>query len=256
LRTGRRLHPLIRSVGGTPDTLLSESLHDFRFTRKGNFQWLRKFNLPVTIKPMSVCTRLPELCGKKEFLLRNPMARPPDSGWRIIRLPYQAAHLQGDWNTAPGTPSSGKAAWADLMLFLQANKIKVPFEQIYDESTEQWCAEDPARCRGYRRKRSGPKLTWAKAKWEWANSLLVNTSDPKAALEQIVAELTRLINGPKGCVICAHHWVEVLDKAPIPPTVTLDEARHWLVDRHNETREGKEPTSYEEVAAKFNWLPE
>lgn len=180
------------------------------------------------------------------------MARPPDSGWKIIRLPHQAVHLQGDWVTIPGDPQSSKAAWGQLMSFLQANKIVVPFEQIREESIEQWCAPEPERCKGYRKKKEA-SLPWARERWEWANRLLVNPGDPKASLQEIVTDLTTRINGPQGCVICAHHWVELLDKYPIPETVTLDQARHWLVDRHNDTREGKEPTPFSEVATKFNW---
>jgi hypothetical protein len=41
--------------------------------------------------------------------------------------------------------------------------------------------------------------------------------------------------------------------SPLPASLTLQQARHWLVDIHNETRDGKSPTPFAIVAAKFNW---
>jgi len=203
------------------------------------------------------CATHPQLCREAEYLLKAPMAAPPESGWKIIKLPYQAWHLQGVWMTVPGNPQSSKAAWAQLLSFLKANKISVPFDQIKEESIEQWCAPNPKRCRGYRTKawrRAKGQLAWAPARWEWANGLLVNPEDPGKALEEIVIDLTARIQGPDGCVLCAGHWAEVLAKHPIPLNPTLEQARHWLVDRHNDTREGLLPTAYAEVASKFKWV--
>lgn len=203
----------------------------------------------VNIPAMS-CATNPTLCQQAEYRLRGPLAQPPAKGWHIIELPWQAAHLQRDWMLLPPQRiGSSKAAWGELMDFLQANNIRVPFTQIREESLRQWCEPEPRRCPKYKE----AKLPWARARWEWANRLLVNPADPKAALEEIVADLTERINGPEGCVLCASHWAEVLAANPIPEAPTLEEARQWLVDRHNDSREGKTPTPFAEVAAKFNW---
>jgi len=181
------------------------------------------------------------------------MSRPPETGWRIIKLPAQAAHLQSAWDSLGGVVTSSKGAWGQLLDFLRANKVSVPLKQIQEESLSQWCDPEPKRCKGYRVDKSKLRLPWAAERWEWANRLLVNPPDPKAALIEIVVVLTNRINGPDGCVLCAAHWAQVLADHPIPENPTLDEARHWLVDRHNDSREGKKPTPFEVVAAKFNW---
>ena len=202
------------------------------------------------------CAPHPALCGVSEFRLRAPMARPPESGWRIKVLPAQAIHLQSAWDSVGGEVSSSKAAWSQLLDFLKANKISVPLKQIQEESIEQWCRPEPQRCKGYRPGKDALRLPWAQERWEWANTLLVNPPDPKAALTEIVIVLTARINGPDGCVLCARHWDQVLADNPVPEDPTLDEARRWLVDRHNDSREGKKPTPFEVVAVKFNWTPE
>src|SRR6187551_208083 len=113
------------------------------------------------------CVSHPQLCREAEFLLKAPMAQPPEKGWRILRLPRQAAHLQNVWATVPGDPQSSKAAWAQLMTFLQSNKIEVPFEQIKAESIEQWCSPHPKRCKGYRvgATARSEQLSWARGRW-------------------------------------------------------------------------------------------
>lgn len=196
------------------------------------------------------CLTNPTLCQASEYRLRGPLAQPPSTGWRIIELPWQASHLQRSWATMPNEPiSSSKAAWGQLMEFLKSNSIKVPFNQIVEESLIQWCEPEPRRCPKYRE----AKLPWARKRWEWANDLLVNPANPGETLATIVADLTERISGPAGCILCAEHWTTILGEHPVPEDPTLDQARHWLVDRHNDTREGKVPTSYEEVARKFNW---
>lgn len=196
------------------------------------------------------CLTNPTLCQASEYRLRGPLAQPPASGWRILDLPWQASHLQRAWASLPmEVIGSSKAAWGQLMSFLQANSIKVPFEQIVAESLIQWCEPEPRRCPKYRE----AKIPWARKRWEWANDLLVAPANPGAALATIVADLTERINGPEGCPLCAEHWVALLAEHPIPEAPSLDEARHWLVDRHNESREGKAPVPFEEVARKFKW---
>jgi len=194
------------------------------------------------------CLTNPVLCQASEYRLRGPIAQPPSSGWRIIELPWQAKHLQDAWASSQMEPiDSSKAAWGYLMSFLRANSIQVPFAQIVEESIRQWCEPDPSRCMQYTRE----KLPWARKRWELANQLLLSPADPHAALVLIVADLTERINGPEGCVLCAEHWAQLLETSPIPENPTLDEARHWLVDRHNETRENKVPASFNEIARKF-----
>jgi hypothetical protein len=142
---------------------------------------------------------------------------------------------------------SSKAAWGQLLNFLKANGVRVPFDQIVEESLRQWCEPEPWRCKQYQK----AKLPWARKRWEWANNLLLAPADPHAALSEIVMDLTLRIYGPEGCALCAEHWSALLAEHPIPDEVTLDEARHWLVDRHNDSREGKAPTPFDEVARKF-----
>lgn len=208
------------------------------------------------------CAQFPQLCGQSSIRLRGPLALPPTKGWRIIKLPESAAHLQGAWNTRQAEmPTGSKSAWMEMQQFLKANGVKVPLSEIQEISIEQWCeADTPTRCIGYRNKRivleEKPKLPWAKALWESVNNMLndeVLPEDVVPTVLTIVNMLTDAINSPEGCPICAEHWASHLAAHPVPETPTLDEARHWLWARHNDSREGKTPVPYEEIALKFNW---
>lgn len=172
-------------------------------------------------------------------------------------LPDSASHLQSAWAGHPSAPNHAKEAWWNMLEFLKANGIKGSdvTKEVVEMSKDQWCSKNPERCRGLRRGKRSPYLPWAKAAWEDANARLAGTVDhPGLVLASIVSRLTSLINGPEGCPLCARHWRDVLAKSPAPSSPTLDEARHWLVNAHNETREGKAPTPFAEVAAKFNWI--
>ena len=123
-------------------------------------------------------------------------------------------------------------------------------------SVEQWCAPEPKRCKGFHRGTPKAILPWAREAWESANRSLYNGLSDEAArsaLADIISNLTTLINGPDGCIVCASHWSVVLMENPLPATLTLHQARHWLVGVHNETREHKSPVPFATVAAKFNW---
>jgi len=208
------------------------------------------------------CAQFPQLCGQAAIKLRGPLALPPTKGWRIISVPEAAAHLQSAWSTRQAAfPTGSKSAILEMQQFLKANGVSVPISVIQEIGIEQWCeADKPTRCIGYRNKRivtaSKPKLPWAKDLWETTNNMLNNEVLPEdvvATLNNIVDLLTTAINGPEGCPICAEHWATHLAANPVPETATLDEARHWLWARHNDTREGKTPVPYEEIALKFNW---
>lgn len=199
---------------------------------------------------------IPELCSKPNFVLRGPILSPPSSGWRIMTVPLEASHLQSAWAQYPSNPSNSKEAWWNMMEFLKANGIKGAgvFKEVQEISLEQWCSPDPSRCRGKNWQPSSPDLPWAKKAWEDANHRLAdNTASPGTVLSSIVRTLTSKIEGPEGCRKCARHWRRVLLTTPVPVGPTLDEARQWLVNAHNETREGKTPTPFATVAAKFNW---
>ena len=141
--------------------------------------------------------------------------------------------------------------------FLTANGIKATqaiMNEIKMISVDQWCSPDPWRCRGFNRGKPKAILPWARERGEWANGLLSDGAEnPGALLADIVADLTARITGPEGCILCAAHWSVVLMEHPVPSSPTLQQARHWLVDIHNETREGKSPVPFATVAAKFNW---
>lgn len=197
-------------------------------------------------------------CKTRNFEMRGPIAAPPSSGWRITTLPDAASHLQAAWNRHPGRPNNAKAARWELFEFIAANGVpwKPLEEEVYSISFLQWCSPEPKRCKGYNPNAKTPVLPWAKALWQSSNAELKNgltDQQAKDALDGIVDALTAAINGPKGCQRCAEHWASRLADVPVPEHVTLDEARHWLVDAHNFTREGKPPTAYDLVAIQFNW---
>jgi len=199
---------------------------------------------------------IPLLCSMKSFVLRGPVLLPPSTGWRIQQVPESAAHLQNAWASYPSAPTHSKEAWGDMLMFLKANGFKSAelTKEVVAISTQQWCSGDPKRCRGMVWGAKTPYLPWARAAWEQANYQLADgTPNPGVVLVRIVRNLTTLINGPDGCPDCARHWVKVLAANPIPPSPTLHEARHWLVDAHNETRENKTPVPFDSIAAKFNW---
>ena len=181
---------------------------------------------------------------------------PPSSGWKIVVLPESAQHLRSVWAAHPSRPKNAKAAWLSMLEFLAANGIKG--NKITDEvkliSVDQWCSPEPRRCQGFNKGKPKAVLPWARERWEWANGLLSDGAEnPGALLADIVADLTARITGPEGCILCAAHWSVVLMEHPVPASPTLQQARHWLVDIHNETREGKSPVPFATVAAKFNW---
>ncbi len=201
---------------------------------------------------------IPQLCSRPAFNLRGPITQPPLSGWRLQTLPSEASHLQSAWDVHPSSPDNSKAAWWDAVTFMQANGLYSSplIEKVVNAGIQQWCSPDPARCRGLFTPDKTPFLPWAKQAWEDANNSLHDGAVyPRLILLRLVVVLTSRIAGPDGCPACALHWAQVLKANPVPKTLTLDEARHWLVDRHNDTREGKTPTPYDEVAAKFNWTP-
>jgi len=196
-------------------------------------------------------------------LINGPLNHPPESGWKITTLPQEAAHLASAWTGHPGQPTSAKAAWWDMLDFLSSNGVRSPdiSREVHDLGIEQWCSSDPKRCpreyRGRFRKHTPPDLPWAKDAWEAANNALANNLQPedvKGTLDAVVTTLTALISSPTGCQRCHSHWLTHLETHPVPVNPTLDEARHWLVDIHNLTREGKTPTPFEEVKEKFSWL--
>jgi len=199
---------------------------------------------------------VPYLCALPNLVLKGPINAPPQSGWRLMTLPAQAGHLTGAWNQYPTNPVDAKAAWGDMLSFLASNGItsSAVSKEVIAIGEDQWCSPEPWRCKGVRKSKPMPYLPWAKSAWEDANNKLADgTVSPGVKLTTIVTILTRLINGPEGCKYCAKHWTQVLKANPPPANPTLDEARRWLVDRHNETRERKTPTPFETVAAKFNW---
>jgi hypothetical protein len=202
------------------------------------------------------CATHPELCGQKEFILRGPISKPPDSGWKILSLPERAAHLQQAWLAHRGRPDSSKAAWAEYIDFLRTNGITIGMREVREISIPQWCDSDPWRCKGYRAAKGDGFLPWAAAEWEKANLMMVDPFDPEGVLETILTNLTDLIRGPQGCKKCAVRWARWVRLNPRKPNMSLTEARQYLVDAHNHTREGKPPVPFAEVAAKFNWLPE
>ncbi len=120
---------------------------------------------------------------------------------------------------------------------------------------DQWSRPEPWRCRGYDpdAEPKGPTLPWAKKMWESANAALVAPEDPVKTLKDLVDTLTKRINGPDGCSKCAGHWDEYLKTHPVDAT-NLEEARLWLWNAHNATREGKTPVPFDEIAQKFQWL--
>lgn len=208
------------------------------------------------------CAQFPQLCGQSSIRLKGPLALAPTLGWRIIKLPESAAHLQPAWNARQGElPTGSKSAWMEMQQFLKANGVKASLAEIQEISIEQWCeADKPTRCIGYRNKRivkeEKPKLPWAKTLWEETNNMLhdgLPEDEVVSTVLTIVNMLTDAINGPQGCPLCAEHWAAHLAANPVPEVMTLDEARHWLWARHNDSREGKTPVPFEEIAAKFNW---
>lgn len=193
----------------------------------------------------------------QEFRLRGPISSPPSSGWRIATVPPEAAALQSAWSTHRSAPTNSKEAWWDMVSFLRANGFtsgKI-IGHVKEISIQQWCSPDPSRCRGVKWRESAPYLPWAKAAWENANEMLGNdkAGSPEARLRLIVATLTSRINGPDGCSKCAVHWAQVMAAHPVPSNPSLDEARHWLVDRHNDTRDNGKRVPFAEIADKFNW---
>lgn len=199
---------------------------------------------------------IPLLCGMPDFVLRGSLTEPPEGGWRIRTVPPEAAHLQDAWSAASVPARGAKEAWWALLTFLADNGVRSSAitKDVVKRGKDQWCSGDPSRCRGLHTTKGAPYLPWAKAAWEDANNKLADgTASPSTVLHNIVRTLTTLINGPEGCPRCAKHWSTHLSLHPVPDNPTLEEARHWLVDRHNDTREGKLPTPYAEVAAKFNW---
>lgn len=202
------------------------------------------------------CATHPEICGQKEFILRGPISMPPESGWKILTLPERASHLQKAWLAHQGRPDSSKAAWAEYLDFLRVNGITIRLSEIKEISIPQWCDPDPRRCKGYRSPRNDGFLPWAKGEWEKANAMLVDPFDPDGVLRKILEDLTALIKGPLGCKRCARRWTRWLRTNPLKPDATLTEARQYLVDAHNHTREDKPPVPFAEVAEKFNWSPE
>ena len=173
-------------------------------------------------------------------------------------LPASAESLQASWDTHPSSPTGARGARWAMIEFLAANKIEGQAieEEVYATSFVQWCSPEPRRCKGFHPAPGAPVLPWARALWESSNrELRDGLTDQEAhdALMGIVEALTTAISGPEGCPRCADHWAQRLTTVPVPPTLTLDEARHWLVDAHNFTREGKTPTAFETVAIQFNW---
>ncbi len=197
------------------------------------------------------CATHPELCGSKELVLRGPIAMPPASGWKILSLPENASHLAAAWARHPGRPDNSKSAWAEMFDFLKSNGVPVRLSEVKAISIPQWCDPEPFRCKGY--KRTKEFLPWAKAMWEKANADMVAPADPVATLIRHVILLTKKINSRAGCNRCAERWAVWLKAHPLPMGSDLATCRRYLVDAHNHTREGQEPTPYETVAAKFFW---
>lgn len=199
---------------------------------------------------------IPGLCNAKDFILQGAIDAPPIGGWRINLLPASASHLQNAWAAHPHQAGNAKDAWWGMLTFLASNGVKSPAltKEVREAGIQQWCSGDPKRCRGVKWKKGGVYLPWAAGEWERANNLLAgNPPHPGLVLAQIISRLSKLITGDQGCDHCAKHWKQILSTNRPAPSLTLDQARHWLVDAHNATREGKAPTPYAEVAAKFNW---
>ena len=199
---------------------------------------------------------IPELCMMPDFVLRGPILAEPEGGWKIRALPTIARHLQPIWDALPSTGTGAKPSWWAMLEFLNANGFKSAelTREVVSEGKLQWCSPDPSRCRGLNGVPSRPYLPWAAAAWENANNLLADgAEDPGQILQDIVVSLTTQIGGPLGCTHCAVHWAQVMAAHPIPVSPTLDEARRWLVDRHNDTREGRIAVPFTDIVLKFNW---
>ena len=199
------------------------------------------------------------------FKLSGAVGMPPASGWKIKSLPEDASGLQAAWTGHAGNPDNARAAWLEMMQFLAHNGLSSTSitESVIAIGIDQWCSPDPSRCdRKWRRPKEmkvEPRFfPWAKSAWESLNNALADDT-PDGSLpgimENQIASLTTLIDpaSPTGCAHCHAHWLQVLAANPLPDPLTLDAARHWVVRIHNETREGREPVPYEEIAVKFHW---
>lgn len=141
-----------------------------------------------------------------------------------------------------------------MLNFLKSNGVNIGLDEVQELSLPQWCDPDPFRCRGYGKKKK-IFISWATEEWERANVELQDPVDPGVAISSIIERLTSRINSAvDGCRVCAGHWLTHTTAHPVPDTPTLQEAREYLVLMHNLTRENQEPTPFEEVATKFNWL--
>lgn len=201
-----------------------------------------------------------------EFNLIGPLGEPPKGGWKIQKLPESAAGLQDAWSALPNRADNAKAAWLAMMQFLAHNGLTSPelSQEIVNLGIRQWCTADPNRCERKYRKEFTAKIEqrffpWAKAAWEELNNTLhddLAEEDVGPALAGQISKLSALINPTNpatGCAHCHTHWQQVLADNPIPNPLTLDAARHWVVNVHNLTREGREPVPYSEIATKFHW---
>lgn len=93
-----------------------------------------------------------------------PAYRPPKGGFRIESLPESVASEQLQWawkNRKKGTNTNANACIAEALHFLKLNGIqttKAIAQELRYQATDEWCGNEPARCRGRKTVAAEPAL--------------------------------------------------------------------------------------------------
>lgn len=195
---------------------------------------------------------------------------PAKVGWRLSGWPaFVSSSLRSTFGENPTWEGNSHSSVLDgIRHVLKSNGVKIDNGALCRWANDQWCAADPVRCQKVRGKvesievqRSrglfGSQMLWATAFWQLWNVAVSDSNrseeDVQFVMRDFVEIAKHLLSGDSGCTKCAEHFPELLAAFPIEKVTTWRQARVWLWNVHNQSRDSGKIVPYADIAKIYQW---
>lgn len=202
--------------------------------------------------------------------LISPHMPPKRTGWKLVGWPdFVPDAFRDKFGHSPvWNGNDHSQVIQQIVHVLKSNGIAVDNDALCQWANAQWCAADPARCRSSQPKGSklmaeknrglvGDTMQWATAFWQLWNVAVSDRNRPdsqvRATMEGFIETARHLLTGQSGCSKCARHFGELLEAYPVEKAGTWREARVWLWNVHNQSRDSKKIVPYVKIAEIYGW---
>ena len=202
--------------------------------------------------------------------LVSPHFPPKVNGWRLVGwpdfVPVKFRELLGG-QSVTWEGNTHTSVINSILRILKANKVAIVKEELCAWANAQWCASDPDRCRSMSsssarlelQRQSGlvaNEMLWATPFWRLANVSVSSPqpdSEARGMIELLATQAKALLAGEFGCSKCAAHFDLLSAKYPTDRILTWKQARVWLWQVHNESRDSGKVVPYSEIATIYGW---